>query len=137
MPNTCPRCTGIILDDENFYALQNFGYMISSKCLGCDFFLEVAKIHEIDVKNELQTQILLRRCSKDSNLVDVWYVRMNGSSLSLTGLHQFRICAAYGMFMTTSNNTQSLEFNFEGAKASSYRSGPTLKVRTTDTWDGV
>lgn len=97
IPSTCPRCTGILLEDENFYALQSLGYMISSECQGCAFFLEVAKRHDIDVTVELQTQILLRRFSKDGNLVDVYYVRKNGSNLTITRIHQLRLCAAFGM----------------------------------------
>jgi Zn-finger nucleic acid-binding protein len=97
MTTTCPRCIGIILDDENFYALQNLDYMISSECPGCSFFLKVAKRHNIDVTVESQIQILLRRCSKKSNFVDVYYVRKHGSSLTIMRLHQLRLCAAFGM----------------------------------------
>jgi hypothetical protein len=97
MSATCARCTNIILDDENFYALQSLGYMISFQCPGCDFFLKVAKKHKIDVLVESQTQVLLRRRSKDVNLVDVYYVRKNGSNLTITRLHQLRLCATFGM----------------------------------------
>jgi hypothetical protein len=99
VPATCNRCTGIVLDDDNFYALQNMGYMISSECPGCSFFLRVAESYGIDVKMELQTQILLRRPSKDENLVDVYYVRKNGSSLDITRIHCLRLCAAFGMYV--------------------------------------
>ena len=84
---------------KNFYALQNLGYRITSECPSCRFFLKVAQSYEIDAKAELQAQILLRRPSKDENIVDVYYVHKNGSSLSITRQHQLRLCAAFGMYL--------------------------------------
>ena len=52
--------------------------MITSECPSCRFFLKVAQRYEIDATAEPQTQILLRRRSKDENIVDVYYVRKNG-----------------------------------------------------------
>jgi len=73
--------------------------MITSECPSCRFFLKVAQRYEIDATAEPQTQILLRRRSKDENIVDVYYVRKNGSSLSITRQHQLGLCAAFGMYI--------------------------------------
>jgi hypothetical protein len=36
VPATCHRCTGVVLDDDDFYVLQSIGYMISSEFPGCN-----------------------------------------------------------------------------------------------------
>jgi hypothetical protein len=97
VPATCSRCPGILLHDEDFYVLQNLDYMTSSECPGCGFFLRVAKRYNIDVTDGSQTQILLRRCSKDGDLVYVYYLRRQGVKLAVTGLHQLRLCATFEM----------------------------------------
>jgi hypothetical protein len=73
--------------------------MSSAECLSCDFFFKVAKRYNIDVTDGSQTQILLRRCSKDGNLVYVYYLRRQGVELDVTGIHQLRLCATLGMYL--------------------------------------
>ncbi|KAF2856645.1 HET-domain-containing protein [Plenodomus tracheiphilus IPT5] len=123
MPAICPRCTGILLDDENFYGLQSLGYMVSSECPGCDFFLEVAKRHGIDETVESQTQILLRRRSENRNLVDVYYVRRNSSNLSITLKHQLRLCAAFGFEIPFWADFEGLDDRYLGRRIAARSDG--------------
>lgn len=94
---TCSRCTNILLEDLNFYALGNLGSMNSSGCPGCRFFVNVALRYRCNISDESGTQMLMRRTSKDVNLVDVYYVRNDNGDTSITMAHKLRLCATFGM----------------------------------------
>ncbi|OAK97395.1 HET-domain-containing protein [Phaeosphaeriaceae sp. SRC1lsM3a] len=112
----CPRCTNIALQGLNFYALENLGYMISSECPGCFFFVEVALKHNIDVAAELQTQILLARPSKDGNLVYAYYVRNSDGNLNIKMAHKLRLCASFGYEIPFSADFEGLDDRYLGRR---------------------
>ena len=92
----CHRCAGISLEDGLLYALLNIGSMILSGCPGCNFFLEAARRHYVSVEDALETQVLLRRPNRDKNLVDVLFVKTDGSDVTVENKFQLRMCDAYG-----------------------------------------
>jgi hypothetical protein len=96
----CSRCTNTFLEDLNFYALENLGYMSSSACSGCRFFVNVAQRYKRDTADDAQTQLLMRRPSKDSNLVDIYHVRNNDEDTSITMSYKLRLGATSGMYPT-------------------------------------
>ncbi|KAH6875222.1 heterokaryon incompatibility protein-domain-containing protein [Alternaria rosae] len=116
---TCSRCTGILLDEGIFYALESLDNMTRSQCPGCDFFLKVARRHGVNVISEAQTQILLVRRSKDGNLIKVYYFRNNNSQLSIAETCELRLCAAFGFEIPFCADFEGLDDRYLGRRIAS------------------
>lgn len=105
-PATCSRCTNIVLEEHDNYSLGSLGYMASSSCLGCRFFVDVAQRYNLNIADEKQTQMLMRRSFKDANLVDVYYVCNKSGESSTVRTHKLRLCATFGMCLNHIPNSQ-------------------------------
>ena len=94
---TCSRCTGILLEEEIYYALENLSSMTLSDCPGCHFFLLVARIYGAKIAFKAKTYVFLRRRSGDGNYIDVVYVQKEDPLSSVGRTHKLRLCATFGM----------------------------------------